>query len=216
MDALQAVFDIFLHLDRHLEDAVSEYGVLTYLLLTLIVFLETGVVFAPFLPGDSLIFAAAALAARGLLDPFLLFVLLAAAAIGGDTVNYWIGKLFGTWLVRSRWRLVRPEHLARTHAFFERYGGMTIVIARFVPIVRTVAPFVAGMGAMTYRKFLYYNVVGGIIWVGLCTSAGYWFGTWQPVRENFALVIVAIVILSVIPAVYGYVSARLAAARPPR
>ena len=216
MDTVHAVFDVFLELDRRLEDVVAAHGRLTYALLALIVFIETAFVFIPFLPGDSLIFASAALAARGLLDPAVLLVLLAGAVILGDSVNYGIGRLSGAGLVRARWQLVRPAHLDRTRRFFDRYGGTAIIIARFVPVVRAVVPFVAGMGAMTYRKFLYYNVVGGIIWVGLCTSVGYWFGTWQPVRENFALVILAIIVLSVIPAVYGYVSARLTAARPPR
>jgi membrane-associated protein len=199
MDWLHEIVDLFLHLDRHLDATVQSYGGWTHAILFVIVFLETGVVVTPFLPGDSLLFAGGAIAARGSINVWLMFVLLSAAAILGDTVNYWIGKHFGAYLLAHKARLFRPQHLARTHAFFEKYGGKTIVLARFVPIVRTFAPFVAGMGAMTYPKFVLYNVVGALAWVGICLAAGYWFGGFQVVRDNFSLVILAIVFLSVLP-----------------
>jgi membrane-associated protein len=215
MDAVHFLVDVFLHLDRHLAEVVADYGTATYLLLFAIVFAETGFVFTPFLPGDSLIFAAGALSAGGALRGGLVFVLLAAAAILGDTVNYWIGNRLGAWLVARHSRLVRQEHLDRTHAFFEKYGGKTIIIARFVPIVRTCAPFVAGLGAMTYGKFLAYNVIGGLLWVVVCQGAGYFFGNLPVVREHFSLVVLAIVLISILPGVYGYIrSRRTARAKP--
>jgi membrane-associated protein len=201
--------DIFLHLDRHLAATVAQYGTWTYAILFVIVFCETGLVFTPFLPGDSLIFAAGALAGVGSLDVAAVFVLLSIAAIVGDTVNYWIGKRFGTPLLSHKWRLIKPQHIEHTHAFFEKYGAKTIVIARFAPFVRTFAPFVAGMGAMSYGKFITYNVFGGILWVAVCTTAGYFFGSHPFVREHFSIVILGIVFVSLIPAVYGVVVARL-------
>jgi membrane-associated protein len=200
--------DIFLHLDRHLAETVAQYGTWTYALLVVIVFCETGLVFTPILPGDSLIFAAGALAATSSLNVFLVFVLLSVAAILGDTVNYWIGNRFGAYLISHKSRFIKPEHLARTHAFFEKYGGKTIVIARFAPIVRTFAPFVAGMGAMSYARFIGYNIFGGILWVAVCTAGGFLFGNMPFVREHFSIVILGIVAVSLIPAVYGALAAR--------
>lgn len=202
------LIDLFLHVDRHLEGLIAAVGPWMYVILFIIIFLETGVVFTPFLPGDSLLFAAGALAGSGLLNAWGLFVLLTAAAILGDTANYWIGKSMGQFLLRHKARFFRQEHLDRTHAFFEKYGGKTIVIARFVPIVRTFAPFVAGMGAMTYGKFLFYNVAGGLLWVALCVGAGYFFGSRPFVKENFSLVVLAIIVISVLPIAFELLRAR--------
>jgi membrane-associated protein len=201
MDALKELIDIFLHLDRHLKPILDTYGAWTYLLLFAIVFCETGLVVTPFLPGDSLLFAAGAFAATGSLSLVWLLVLLFLAAVLGDTANYWIGHSLGQRLLAMR-RLVKPEHLERTHEFYERYGGKTIVIARFVPIVRTFAPFVAGLGRMSYWRFMSYNVVGGALWVAICTVAGYLFGNLPFVRDNFSLVVLAIIAVSLLPAVY--------------
>lgn len=217
MEFLHWVVDIFLHLDKHLAEVVAQYHAWTYLILFAIIFLETGLVVTPFLPGDSLLFAAGAIAALEThpLNIWVLAVLLCAAGILGDTVNYWIGKYAGVFLVRRFPRLIRKEHLDQTHAFFEKYGGKTIVIARFVPIVRTLAPFVAGMGAMNYSKFVFYNVIGAIAWVGLCLAAGYAFGNIPVVKKNFSLVILVIVFISVLPMVYAYWQSRRNAALPP-
>ncbi len=198
---LQVLIDFVLHLDVHLDAALRQYGTLTYGLMFGIIFVETGFVVTPFLPGDSLLFAAGALAARGALDPAVLVAVLAAAAILGDTVNYWIGAIVGPRVFRAeRSRLFRREHLERTHRFYETYGGITVVLARFLPIFRTFVPFVAGIGRMTYRRFLMYNVAGGLLWVALFVGGGFYFGNLPVVRENFTLVILAIIIISVLPA----------------
>jgi len=203
------MLDIVLHLDKHLNDVIQSYGVWTYLILFVIVFCETGLVVTPFLPGDSLLFAAGALAASGPpLRPGWLFVLLSVAAVAGDTVNYWIGHLFGEALTRRYPRVVKKEHLERTHAFFEKYGGETIIIARFVPIVRTFAPFVAGIGNMTYLKFISYNVIGGLLWPALFIYGGYFFGNLPLVKNNFSVVILVIIVLSVLPGVIEYLRQR--------
>jgi len=200
MELLHGLLDFFLHLDRHLAQILQDYGLWTYLLLFLIVFCETGLVVTPFLPGDSLLFAAGAFAAAGALDLWWTLALLCAAAIAGDTVNYWAGHRVGPKVFhRDDVRFLNRKHLDRTHQFYERYGGKTIVIARFVPIVRTFAPFVAGIGSMSYGRFLLYDVAGGIGWVGICVLAGYWFGNIPIVKENFTLAILAIVLLSVLP-----------------
>lgn len=209
MDFLAQVLDVFLHLDKHLAPIIQEYGAWTYLLLALIVFCETGLVVTPFLPGDSLLFAAGAFAATGSLSVAWLVLLLTAAAILGDTVNYWVGHVFGRRLLAARrLRVIKPEHLAYTHEFFEKYGGKTIILARFVPIVRTFAPFVAGMGSMSYGRFMSYNVFGGIVWVVVCTFAGFFFGNLPVVQENFSLAILAIILLSLVPAVWELWRAR--------
>jgi membrane-associated protein len=207
---LHTIIDVFLHLDRHLADVVRDYGTSVYGLLFAIVFAETGFVVTPFLPGDSLLFACGALAATGALDPGLLFVLLAAAAILGDTLNYGIGSVIGprAFTTRSRW--LRREHLERTHAFYERHGGKTIVIARFVPIVRTFAPFVAGVATMSYPRFLAYNVAGGAGWVAIGLGAGYAFGNIPVVRNNFSIVVLGIVAVSLLPLAVEYVRQRKA------
>lgn len=200
METLKGLIDLFLHLDKHLQPILESYGAWTYLLLFLIIFCETGLVVTPFLPGDSLLFAAGAFAAAGSLSLFWLIGILLVAAILGDTVNYWVGHFLGPRLVANG-RIIKPEHLEKTHRFYERYGGKTIVIARFVPIVRTLAPFVAGLGQMTYGRFMLYNVAGGALWVVLCTVAGYLFGNLPFVKDNFSVVILAIIGLSLLPAV---------------
>lgn len=208
MEFLWHAFEALRHLDQYLEGFVGTYGFWIYGLLFVVIFLETGIVFTPFLPGDSLLFAAGSLASRGLMNEWALFLLLAGAAVLGDTCNYWIGKAFGALLISRG--MVKRKHLDRTHSFFERYGGKTIIIARFVPIVRTFAPFVAGAGAMTYRRFILYNVVGGVAWVALFVFAGRFFGSLPTVKNNFGWVIIAIIILSVMPAVYEFLRAKLA------
>ncbi len=214
MDFLHQVVDLFVHLDEHLAELLGRYGNGTYLLLFLIIFAETGLVVTPFLPGDSLLFAAGALSARvdGLSVGWL-FLILTIAAILGDTVNYAIGNLFGRKLLERRSRLINPHHVEKTHAFFEKYGGKTIVLARFVPIVRTFAPFVAGLGSMTYGRFVLYNVAGGIAWVAICLFAGYFFGSIPVVQEHFELVILGIILLSVVPAAVEILKARAESAR---
>ena len=215
MELLRAGLDFLLHLDRHLLEIIHNYGAGTYLILFAIVFCETGLVVTPFLPGDSLLFAAGAFAATGSLNLALVIGLLAAAAVLGDSVNYGIGYLLRTRLAeKGRLPLVKPKHLEKTHAFYEKYGAKTLVIARFVPIVRTFAPFVAGIGEMSYGKFMAYNVVGGIGWVLICTFAGYFFGNLPVVKENFSLVILGIIVISVLPGVIEIVRARRA--RPAR
>jgi membrane-associated protein len=199
MDWVKQFVDLFLHLDTHLSAVISQYGTWTYLILFVIVFCETGLVVTPFLPGDSLLFAAGTFAALGDLDVWLMILLLIAAAILGDTVNYWVGAAIGPRAFEGKIRFLKREHLERTHAFYERHGGKTIILARFVPIVRTFAPFVAGVGAMSYPRFLTYNVVGAVLWVGLLVMAGFFFGNIPVVRENFTIVILAIVAISVMP-----------------
>ena len=202
MGLIAQVIEFVFHIDAHLDLIIQQYGLLTYLLVFAIVFCETGFVVTPFLPGDSLLFAIGAFAARGSLSLPVSFLLLAAAAILGDTPNYWIGAVVGPKVFhKENVRFLNKRHLERTHRFYERYGGKTIVIARFVPIIRTFAPFVAGIGKMTYGRFISYNVIGGIAWVALFTLGGYWFGNIPVVRRNFSLVILAIIVISVIPAV---------------
>jgi membrane-associated protein len=205
MDTLKQLLDIILHLNTHLDTLVANYGAWIYAILFLIVFCETGLVVTPFLPGDSLLFAVGALAAGGKLDLWLAMGLVFVAAVLGDTVNYSIGKYAGRQLIAKFPRLIKQKHLDQTHAFFERYGGKTIVIARFVPIVRTLAPFVAGIGAMTYRRFMAYNFGGALLWVGLITPAGYLFGQMPVVKKNFSLVILGIIVVSILPAVFEIV-----------
>jgi membrane-associated protein len=201
MELIRKAIDMVLHLDKHLDELVANYGPWVYAIIFLIVFAETGLVVTPILPGDSLLFAIGALCARpDGLNFVLAFVLLCVAAILGDTVNYWIGAYVGPKVFHrkeSRW--LNPKHLERTHAFYEKYGAKTIILARFLPIIRTFAPFVAGVGRMTYPRFFAYNVVGGFIWVSLFMIAGYFFGNREFVRKNFSFVIVAIIVISAIP-----------------
>jgi len=209
LEFLTYLLDLFLHLDKHLNEIIISYKSWTYLILFLIIFCETGLVFTPFLPGDSLLFAAGAIAALGSLNPMLLFFLLAVAAILGDTANYWIGEFIGEKLFDSKkLKFLKREHLDKTHQFYEKHGGKTIIIARFVPIIRTFAPFVAGIGSMTYPKFLSYNIIGGILWVGLFTFGGYYFGNLPFVKSNFSIVIIAIIIISVLPGVFEFLRNR--------
>lgn len=199
MEFLRWSFDFLLHLDDELKKIVTQYGVWSHLILFGVIFCETGLVVTPFLPGDSLLFAAGAFAADRSLRIEWLLPLLIVAAIAGDTVNYWMGHWFGEHAFSGKIPFLKKDHLEKTHRFFEKYGGKTIILARFVPIIRTFAPFVAGMGSMNYRLFLVYNVVGGILWVLIFVPLGYWFGTWPIVKENFELVMVAIVGLSLLP-----------------
>jgi membrane-associated protein len=204
METLHYLVDLVLHLDKHLAPFIADYGAWTYGLLFLIIFCETGLVVTPFLPGDSLLFAAGAFAATGALSLPLLIVLLTVAAILGDTVNYSIGKSFGRRLLAMKRQLIKPRHLEITREFFEDYGAKTIVIARFVPIVRTLAPFVAGLGTMQYPRFMTYNVAGGIAWVVICTVAGYFVGNLPIVKDNFSIVILGIIALSLTPALFEF------------
>jgi membrane-associated protein len=208
LDFVGRVFDFFLHLDRHLSEVISQYGTWTHLILFLIVFCETGLVVTPFLPGDSLLFAAGTFAALGALDVWLVVVLLITAAVIGDTVNYWVGAYIGPRAFRGNVRFLKREYLERTHAFYEKHGGKTIILARFIPIIRTFAPFVAGVGAMSYPRFIIYNVLGAVLWVGLFVLGGFFFGNIPTVRENFTLVILAIIVLSVLPIAFEAVRAR--------
>ncbi len=201
MEYLKLFIDVFLHLDHYLGQIVSDYGVLTYLILFLIIFAETGLVVAPFLPGDSLLFAAGAIASLGSLNPFYLIVLLIIAAILGDAVNYLVGKFIGPKVFSRDYRFLKREHLDRTQQFYEKHGGKTIIIARFMPIVRTFAPFVAGIGSMKYSKFLLYNVVGAVAWVVSFVALGYWVGENPIVKKNFTLVIFGIIFISILPAI---------------
>jgi len=199
-----------LHLDVHLYNLTTAYGALTYLLLFLVIFCETGLVIFPFLPGDSLLFASGALAALGSLNLLILLIVLCLAAVLGDTVNYSIGRFFGERMVAHPKSPIKPAHIAKTHAFFNKYSGKTMILARFVPIVRTFAPFVAGIGKMHYRTFISYNIIGGISWVLLFTLAGYFFGNIPAVKHNFSIVILAIIAISLVPMLLEYVKSRRA------
>jgi membrane-associated protein len=213
MELLKTLLDIFLHIDKHLSELIQNYGLWTYLIMFTIIFLETGLVVTPFLPGDSLLFAAGTFAALGTLDMMWLIVILSIAAIAGDTVNYWIGAYVGPKVFhKEKVRFLNKEYLDRTHQFYEKYGGKTIIIARFVPIIRTFAPFVAGIGSMTYWRFISYNVIGGVAWIVLCALAGYFFGNLPIVKENFSLVILAIIIISILPGIIEYLRQRMATA----
>lgn len=200
MNTITYFIDVFLHLDKYLGTVINYYGIQTYIFLFMIIFLETGLVITPFLPGDSLIFAAGAFAAMGMLNIYALMGILIVAAILGDTSNYEIGRLLGDKMIKSG-RFIKQEHLDKTHKFYEKYGGKTIIIARFMPIVRTLAPFVAGIGKMNYKNFISYNAIGGVIWVVSVSLCGYFFGNIPVVKNNFSLVVIAIVLISIMPAV---------------
>ncbi len=211
MVLIQDFIDLFINLDTHLSAITNEYGLLTYLLLFTIVFCETGLVVTPFLPGDSLIFATGALAASGSLNLFTILVILCSAAIAGDTVNYQIGYLLRNKVASNKnLRFIKQEHLDRTHSFFEKYGAKTIIIARFVPIIRTFAPFVAGVGTMSYSKFISYNVVGGVSWVAAFLFGGYFFGNLPVVKDNFSFVIIGIIFVSLLPGIITYIQSKRA------
>jgi membrane-associated protein len=209
MDFISKIVDFILHLDTHLNALIQASGFWTHLILFVVIFCETGLVVTPFLPGDSLLFAAGTFAASGSLKIGWLFLLLAAAAVLGDTVNYWIGKIIGPKVFqKENSRIFKKQYLDRTHGFYEKYGAETIILARFVPIVRTFAPFVAGIGKMTYGRFLSYNVIGGVAWVALFTFGGYFFGNIPFVKKNFSLVIIAIILISLIPIAYEFLKHR--------
>ncbi len=204
MQIISELVDFLLHLDVHLNAIIQNFGIWTYLILFLIIFMETGVVVTPFLPGDSLLFAAGSFAALGSLNIWVLFITLTLAAILGDTLNYWIGHFIGPRAFSGNVRFLKKEYIDRTHEFYERHGGKTIILARFIPIIRTFAPFVAGIGAMDYPRFFFFNVTGAVLWVALFTFGGYFFGNLQFVRDNFTIVILAIIALSVLPGVFEF------------
>lgn len=211
MEFLSRIIDIVLHLDRHLSELIQSFGLWTYLILFAVIFCETGFVVTPFLPGDSLLFAAGTFAAVGALNVFWLFILLAAAAVLGDTANYWIGHFVGPKVfAREKSRFFKKEYLDRTHRFYEKYGAETIIIARFVPIIRTFAPFVAGVGRMSYGKFLSYNIIGGVGWVAIFVFGGYFFGNIPFIKRHFSLVIIAIILISILPAIVEFIRHRRA------
>jgi membrane-associated protein len=212
MEFVQFLIDLFLHLDDHLSAVISQYGTWTYALLFFVIFMETGFVVTPFLPGDSLLFAAGTFAGLGDLNLWLLLGLLIVAAFLGDTVNYWIGHFLGERAYKIKW--IKQEYIERTHAFFEKHGGKTIFLARFVPIVRTFAPFVAGIGRMSYGYFVSYNVIGGIVWVCVFTIAGYLFGNVPFVQDNFTLVVIAIIFVSIVPMLIEALKARREGKQP--
>ena len=209
MELVTTFVDLFMHLDKHLGGIIQQYGVWTYLLLFLVIFCETGLVVTPLLPGDSLLFAAGTFAALGSLKVEWLYILLSVAAIGGDTVNYWIGHYVGPKVFsKEDVRFLNKEYLDRTHRFYEKHGGKTIILARFIPIIRTFAPFVAGIGRMTYGHFISYNVFGGLAWIAVFLFGGYYFGNIPVVRNNFTLVILAIIFISVLPVVIEFLNQR--------
>src|SRR4030066_2404990 len=216
LEIIQYLVDLFLHLDEHLSEVIANYGTWTYAILFAIIFMETGLVVTPFLPGDSLLFAAGTFASPALGSPLniiVLWILLCAAAILGDTVNYWIGYFIGPRAFRGEIRFLKKEYLDRTHEFYERHGGKTIVLARFIPIIRTFAPFVAGIGAMTYPHFISYNVFGGILWVTMFTLGGYFFGNLPFVKDNFSVVVIAIILISVKPMLVEFIRVRVSSSQ---
>jgi membrane-associated protein len=209
MELMAKLLDVFIHLGEHLHWVIQNYGPWTYLLLFLIIFCETGLVVTPILPGDSLLFATGTIAAHGSLSAIWLFIILCAAAVAGDTVNYWIGYLVGPRVFhKENVRFLNKEHLNRTHRFYEKYGGKTIVIARFIPIIRTFAPFVAGIGRMTYGHFITYNISGGMAWVAVFLFAGFYFGNLRFVRDHFTLMIYLIIAISILPGVIEFLRQR--------
>lgn len=211
MDFLMQFFDFIRHLDVHLEELMREYQFLTYFLLALIIFCETGLVVTPFLPGDSLLFAAGMITAKtGILNVWLLIFILFCAAIAGDNTNYFFGKFLGKKALAKNYWFLKKEYLEKTNAFYEKYGGKTLIMARFVPIVRTFAPFVAGLGAMTYRKFIGFCLAGGAMWVAGITLAGYFFGQIPIVKNNFELVVLGIIVVSVLPILVEFLRAKRA------
>ncbi|MHB8929844.1 MAG: DedA family protein [Melioribacteraceae bacterium] len=213
MEFIKYLIDLFLHLDKHLNEIILQYGAVTYGILFLVIFAETGFVFTPFLPGDSLLFAAGTFAAIGSFNIHLLFLVLSFAAIIGDSVNYWIGHYIGMKLFEKNNRFLKKEYLERTHKFYEKHGGKTIILARFIPIIRTFAPFVAGVGAMTYTKFIAYNIIGGIAWCAVFIYGGYFFGNLSFVKNNFSFVIMAIILISVLPIFIEYFRHRISKSR---
>jgi membrane-associated protein len=212
MELLKTLLDFILHIDKYLQIWVSNYQAITYLILFLIIFMETGLVVTPFLPGDSLLFAAGTVAAMDNqpLNIFLLIIILITAAFAGDNTNYFIGRFFGQRVYEKNYRLIRREYLDKTHAFYEKHGGKTIIIARFMPIIRTFAPFVAGVGTMKYPRFLSFSIIGNMVWVALFISAGYFFGNIPFVKKNFSIVIVTIIFVSLLPMIFAVIKSQLA------
>jgi membrane-associated protein len=210
MEFLKIIVSFILHIDRHLDYITTEYGTLTYLILFLIIFAETGLVVTPFLPGDSLLFAIGAIAARGTLSLTWILVLLTIAAILGDTLNYWVGNYFKTRILSGeKIPLINQKHIEETRLFYAKYGGKTIIIGRFIPIVRTFAPFVAGIGTMNYSRFITFNIVGGIAWIFIFTNGGYIFGNIEVIRKNFTRVAFTIIFISVLPVIYEFIRVKL-------
>jgi membrane-associated protein len=210
MNLILQLIDIFMHIDVHLNWMIDRFGIWFYFIIFLVIFLETALVFTPFLPGDSLIFAVGALAAVGSFNVLVLFVLLALAAVLGDTVNYSIGHFLGKKIINMKSRFIKKEHIDKTQHFFDKYGSKTIVIARFIPVVRTFAPFLAGIGEMNYWKFLTYNIVGGLGWVALFLFGGFFFGNIQFVKDNFSYVIIGIIATSLLPVIYEVIRHKMA------
>ena len=209
MSFISFIIDFVLHMDEYLGQIVADTGYWTYAILFVVIFIETGLVVTPFLPGDSLLFAAGALiSAQGVLDVKLLYLLMVIAAVAGDTVNYWIGHKLGNQVYAGKIRWVKKEYLDRTHTFYEKHGNMTIFLARFIPIIRTFAPFVAGVGRMSYKHFISYNIIGGIVWPAIFLFGGYFFGNIPFIKEHFSLVVIAIIVISFIPAFVEFFKAR--------
>lgn len=214
MELIKSFIELFMHLDKHLNVIIQNYGVWTYLLLFIVIFCETGLVVTPLLPGDSLLFAAGTFAALGSLEVGWLYIVLSVAAIAGDTANYWIGHYVGPKVFsKEDVRFLNKEYLDRTHRFYEKHGGKTIIIARFIPIIRTFAPFVAGIGRMTYGHFISYNVLGGLAWIAVFLFGGYYFGNIPVVKNNFTMVILAIIFISVLPGVIEFLNQRYRSSR---
>jgi len=216
IDFIKLVIDFVLHIDKHLHEIVTNYQTWTYLILFLIVFCETGLVITPFLPGDSLLFTAGAIAALGALNPTLLIIILIIAAFLGDTVNYTIGDKIGEKVYQKNYKHINRKNLEKTHQFYEKHGGKTIIFARFIPIIRTFAPFVAGVGTMSYRYFISYNIIGGILWVVSFTLAGYFFGNVPIIKHNFSLVIFGIIFISFLPPIITLIKSYLESRRAKR
>ncbi len=208
MEIVTYLIDLFLHLDKHLAELISQYGTWTYAILFLVIFCETGLVIAPFLPGDSLLFATGALAATGALDPNIAFALMALASVLGDNTNYTIGRFIGPKAFSGNSRFLKREYLDKTQQFYDKYGGRTIIVGRFLPIIRTFAPFVAGVAKMDRRKYVPFTIIGAIFWVGLFVYAGYFFGSLPFVKNNFSIVIVVIILISAVPAVFEIIRQR--------
>jgi membrane-associated protein len=204
MEIISSLIDFILNIDKHLNELILQYGTLTYGILFSIIFAETGFVFTPFLPGDSLLFAAGTFAARGSFNVHLLFFILASAAFIGDNVNYWVGKKLGTKLFERNYKFLKKEYLDRTHKFYEKHGGKTIILARFFPIIRTFSPFVAGLGSMNYTRFVLNDIAGAIIWVSIFVYSGFFFGNIPIVKNNFSIVIMIIIIISSLPAIIEF------------